>query len=247
MQVFGSYEKARRYFESHSIAQDSDRLHKPSGGPCITISRQTGLGAENICKKLIGFFESRSGDNKNTWAFFDKDLISRIIQDHDLPERFKKYVDIENLPSKMESFVGEILGTHPPRQRLINKTIQTIRRLGEYGNAVIVGRGSNIILQDFPNTIHIRLVAPESYRVQNAMDLYELTKKQAAEFIEQEDKRRKNFIITHFHKDIEDPLLYHVVLNINRLDVNEIAEMIGCSVINRFPKLFGKNIEIIHH
>ena len=57
---------------------------------------------------------------------------------------------------------------------------------------------------------------------------------------------RKSFYLTHFHKDVGDPQLFHVVMNIDRLDADEIAEMIGCSVMKRFPQMFENQIEIFH-
>ncbi len=44
--------------------------------------------------------------------------------------------------------------------------------------------------------------------------------------------------LKYFHKNIEDPLLYHSVVNTNLLKFEEIAEMIGHCVIRRFPEFF---------
>ncbi len=55
MRVPGAYEKARQYIESHS-----DMSQLKTGGPFITISRQTGIGAETICEAPSGFSPEES-------------------------------------------------------------------------------------------------------------------------------------------------------------------------------------------
>jgi len=91
------------------------------------------------------------------------------------------------------------------------------------------------------------LVAPLNYRIENACRLYNIDYKTAADFIKEEDEARKNYIWKYFHKNIEDPLLYHAVINTNYLKLDEIAEMIGHCVIRRFPAFFAKNIrEVIN-
>jgi cytidylate kinase len=162
--------------------------------------------------------------------------MERTIEDHHLPEHFRKHL-LEK-PAKIESWFGEMLGITPSKLLLLHKTSQTINKLAEFGNVILVGRGSNLILEKSERAFHIRLVAPLNYRIENASRLYKMDKKKAAEFIRKEDEARKNFVSKYFHKNIEDPHIYHAVINTALMDLKEIPELIGHCVMKRFPDFF---------
>lgn len=239
MKVLGTYEKARIYIEKHYNESEEAKLHKRKlhPGPTITLSRETGIGGTLICEKLSEYFNKYAIPGYDDWTYFDRNLMEKIIEDHNLPDYFKKYLS-EEKPNKIDSWISEMLGISPSKFLLLHKTSQTILKLAGFGNVILVGRGANIITSIFPNTFHVRLVAPLEFRIENASKLYDVEKKKAAEFIKEEDQARKDYIWKYFHKDIDDPLLYHAVINTNVLEPEEIAEMIGHCVIKRFPEFF---------
>lgn len=239
MKVLGPYQKARIYIEKHYHDSEEARhsRRKLNPGPVITLSRQTGIGATFICQKLTDYFNQISIPGYEDWTYFDKDLMEKVIEDHHLPEHFRKYL-AEEKPHSIDSWFSELLGVSPSKLLLLHKTSQTILKLASFGNVIMVGRGANIITALFSNSFHIRLIASLEYRIENAMRLYELNRKSAADFIEQEDKARRDYIWKYFHKDIEDPLLYHIIINANYLKPDEIAELIGHCITKRFPNFF---------
>ncbi|PKL82863.1 MAG: hypothetical protein CVV24_07850 [Ignavibacteriae bacterium HGW-Ignavibacteriae-3] len=243
MKVLGTYEKARIYIDRHYQKKNRaiETKRKMNPGPVVTISRETGIGAAAICDKLTEYFNKRSIENYNDWTYFDRSLIEKIMEDHQLPDHFKKFL-FEEKQSKLDSWFGEMLGISPSKIYLLHKTTQTISKLAEFGNTIIVGRGSNIILSDHPLTFHVRLIAPLNFRINNAMILYNVDRKNAAEFIKREDEERKNYLSKYFHKNIDDPLLYHTVINTNSLQLDEIAEMIGHCVVKKYPQFFMKSL-----
>lgn len=236
MKILSPYEKARVYINQHSHEDEKALRRKQNPGPTITISRETGIGASAVCEKLVEYFNKAAIEGYSDWTFFDRDLIEKIMEDHHLPEHFRKFLN-EEKPAKA-TWVGEIIGVTPARLTLLRKTTQTIKKLAEFGNAIITGRGANIILEKLPNTFHVRLVAPLSFRIENAMKLYHVDRKTITDFIREEDEARKNYIAKYFHKNIEDPLLYHAVINVNLLDTEEIARMISNCVIKKFTQFF---------
>ncbi len=239
MKVLGSYEKARIYIDKHYQSSEEARIRKRKSnpGPVITISRQTGVGATAICEKLTEYFNRHAIDEYDDWTFFDRDLIEKVMEDHHLPEHFKKLLS-EEKPAKIDSWFGEMLGITPSKLSLLHKTSHTILHLAEFGNVILVGRGSTILTANMERSFHVRLVAPLNYRIENSMRLYSVNHKKATEFIKEEDEARKNYIWKYFHKDVEDPLLYHAIINTNLLKFEEIAEMIGHCVMKRFPQFF---------
>jgi hypothetical protein len=229
MQVDGAFEKAKQYIQTHTFTSTV----KKSGEPCITISRETGSGADRVGDELIKFFHSFGKE----FIIFDKNLIDKILQDHDLPEKLKQYLE-EEKHSPIKSIMNEVLGIHPPTEVLLRKISETIIKLAEMGNAIIVGRGANIITSKMKNTFHVRLIAPIDLRIKNMMTYYHMDLKEATEFVKKEDEKRRKYIQTHFYKEINDPTLYHLVINTQLLSNEEIAKLIGNAVVIKFPKLF---------
>ncbi|MCX7876067.1 MAG: cytidylate kinase-like family protein [Melioribacteraceae bacterium] len=237
MKNLTSYEKALSYIKQNSL-QDQIRIkRKENPGPVLTISRETGIGAAIICEMLVNIFNQNAIDYYNDWTYFDKELINKVIEDHQLPEHFKKYL-IDESPAKIDSWFGEILGITPSKLTLLNKTKKTIYHLAEFGNVILVGRGANIILANHSKSFHIRLVASLNYRIENAMKLYHLSKKEATDFIMNEDEARRNYILKYFHKDINDNLLYHVTINAEYFEPDEVAKMISNCIMRKFPQFF---------
>ncbi len=79
---------------------------------------------------------------------------------------------------------------------------------------LIVGRGGQCILQDNPNTIHIRIVGAFEDRVKRTMgENLNLSRAQAEKLVREMDKKSREYIKYYFKKDWADPLNYHVVLN----------------------------------
>ncbi|MFC2133070.1 AAA family ATPase [Bacteroidota bacterium] len=235
MKVLSGYEKARLYIESQSEHSEEAeyKRKKTTAGPCITISRQTGIGAVRICNDLVNYLQPRAKSDSPKWTYFDRELIDKVIEDHNIPERFKKFIT-DTKSHTLDSIYGELMGMQPSKVFILKKTSKTILRLVEYGNVIIVGRGAQIITAKIPKTFHVRLIAPLNDRIENARILYGGTVKESEKFIRKEDIARRKYIKTYFHKDIEDPLLYNLIINTRGLEFNQIGEMIGHCVVKKY-------------
>ena len=236
MRVAGVYEKCRIYLESH----DRPVQNKPQF-PCITISRQTGTRADIIGHKLVDILNRYSYEDNTEWTYFDKNLIEKVIKDHNLPGILSKFMDEDKI-SNLKNMVNEILG-NPSGWTFVRQMSETILQIARLGKAVIIGRGSNIITSKLPNVFNVRLVAPLDKRVKQAQDAYEFsTYHEALDFVKREDASRRDYLKTYFLKDIEDPLHYHLVLNTSVLGYDETADLIAGSVMRKFPHLYYQSI-----
>jgi cytidylate kinase len=235
MRVAGVYEKCRIYIESHTTPSPYRPKH-----PCITISRQTGTRADIIGHKLVDILNRYSGEETTEWTYFDKNLIEKVIEDHHLPSILAKYMD-EDKVFNMKNMVSEILG-NPSGYTFVKQISETILQIARLGKAVVIGRGGNIITARLPNAFHVRLVAPLELRAKQAQEAYELNNfHDALDFVKREDASRRNYLKTYFLKDIDDPLLYHLVVNTSALSYDEAAELIAGSVVRRFRELYSNS------
>lgn len=235
MKVSGSLEKAKIYIERHS--QESDVSHNKQIGPCITISRQAGAGSGIIAEKLIDLLKPNSKLSKEEWAIFDKNLIEKVIEDHKLPKQLAKFMGESEEPFLLQ-VMNEVFGIHPPLIKLQRKTTETILRIANKGNCIIIGRGANFITSYLKNCFHVRLVAPTELRIKNVQEIYGNTKQDAIDFVNSEDKKRNKFIEEHYHKDASNPIFYDLTINTGLLSIDETASIISSAVMAKFNKFF---------
>lgn len=226
--IKGAFEKAKEYVESRS--RELNPKVKP--GPCITISRETGAGADVVSQLLAEYLEKFKTSSVK-WTIFYKNLIEKVINDHNLPATIKdlmqehKYSHINNLFQELINGSGHYSLEH--------KTVQTILQLAGMGNVIIVGRGSSIITAKLEKSFHVRLVAPFDKRVKHVQEVYGIQdKNEAAEYTKTEDELRRKYMKTQFHKDITDSQLYHLVVNTGLISYERAAVLIGDTVLKMF-------------
>ncbi|MCS7053746.1 MAG: cytidylate kinase-like family protein [Ignavibacterium sp.] len=236
MLVLGSYEKCKRYIEAHS-AKTEEQSKKKETFPCITISRQTGSGSYEVSEKLIKILDKYSKESEHKWTYFNKELIQKIIEDHNLPKIVSNYL-AESKYSHINDAVYELLGVKPSDWTLVQKTTETVLQIGRMGKAIIVGRGGNIITSKLPNAFHVRLVAPLEKRIEHVKTVFGFTRDKAIEYINKEDKDRNNYIKSHFFRDANDPTLYHLIINTGLMSYELAAETIAAAVMKLFPNNF---------
>lgn len=229
--------KAKKYVEA--LAQEKVSGEKEITGPCITISREAGAGSGLIANRIIASLLPFCKNPNAAWAVFDKNLIEKVIEDHNLPKQIAKFFN-EEKKSFFEETMNEILGIHPPLLKLYNKSTQTILQLAIKGNCIIIGRGANLITSSLSNVFHVRLVAPLELRIMNVQEFYGNSKKEAEEFVNKEDAKRNAFIKEYFNKNASNPHLYHLVINTGQVSLDEAAFIIAKSVRIKFARYFSE-------
>jgi Cytidylate kinase-like family len=233
--ITGSYEKAKKYIESHQ--RISSERNKFTHGPCITISREVGAGGDIVSERVCELLQKNRRYEQVKWIVFDKNLIEKVIEDHNLPEKLSEYLEEDKI-TEINSMVSELLGLHPPAWLLVYKTAQTILQLATMGNVIIVGRGAHLVTAQMKNVFHVRLVAPVEDRIRHMQDIFNLSRKEAIVRIKKDDVIRKHYLKHYYHKDIEDKFLYHIIINTHLLPYEEASEMISTHVIKKFPQYF---------
>jgi len=207
-------------------ARRSPRRRK-AGLPVITISRETGAGAvtigELVAKRLN---EQSKGTDTCPWTVFDRNLVKRVLEDHELPARIKEFMP-EDTVFNLRDAVEELLGLHPANWTLVQHTTDTILRLAHLGNAIVVGRGANIITANMPTALHVRLVAPLETRIEHVARFYRMNVKEATQFVAKTDRARARYVKRHFNTRINDPLQYHLLINTGQVGFEETARIIA--------------------
>ena len=196
----------------------------------VTISRQAGCGAVLIAERLASFLQQMMPDHQTKWTVFDRELMDKVLADHNLPKYLAKFLP-EDRASQVEDTLADIFGVHPPTQTVVQQTAETLLQLVELGGAIIVGRAGNIVTAKLANVLHVRLVAPLEDRVERICRDDHKTPAEAHRFCVEEEQARTRYLKTYFHADINDPLLYDLVINTSRVGLENSVRLIGNAVL----------------
>ena len=191
----------------------------------ITISREMGSGAHTIAEGLVSRLQADAPKGAAPWTVFDRNLVERVLEDHHLPARLAKHMP-EDRTSQFEDIMDDLFGMRPPSWTLVQQSAETILRLASLGSVILIGRGANLVTARLPNMLHIRLVAPLEQRVVRMQELRSLGRKAALQLVRREDRGRARFLKRYFHANIDDPLLYHLVINTGLISCEETVEII---------------------
>src|ERR1017187_526511 len=87
----------------------------------VTISRQTGSGAHSVAEKLATFLRTRSPKGACPWTVFDRNLVEKVLEDHNLPQRVAQFMP-EDRVSEIADTMDELFGLHPDRKSVVHQT-----------------------------------------------------------------------------------------------------------------------------
>jgi cytidylate kinase len=200
--------------------------------PAITISRLTGAGGFTVASKLAAILQAKVPRHA-PWTVFDRKLVEQVLEDHHLSKRVAEFMP-ENHKSMLTDIFEELLGLHPSSWTLVHQTSETILHLAKMGNVILLGRGASVITSRLDNVFHVRLVGSVAKRIERVQAVYQLDRPTAITFVDRGDKGRRRYLKEHFHEDIDNPLLYHLIINTDRIGYDVAARLIGDEVIRRF-------------
>jgi len=198
------------------IRFDAAHRQEKTLGPYITISRQAGAGAEDVARRV--------GEQLG-WEVVDKNVLDAIAKCFCL-ERSQ----LGNLDESSGNWVRDTFGLWlDPHIISADKFLTCLERVvwmaARKGNVVFVGRGVRFLLPD-EFGLAVRLVASEKYRVERIQREKGLSESAARRFVHELEQTRRQFVQRFFHKDVDNPEWYDVVINVERWGVEKTAEMI---------------------
>lgn len=194
----------------------------------ITISRQFGAGGKTIGTMVA----DRLG-----YTFVDEDIIQMIAEKAKVSPGWVESVEKEaggrlsRIVTRMVSkpLVERVLKDeygYIDEQIYIDYLVVIIAQMAEEGNVVFLDRGSQYILNDFPDAFHVLLINSFENRVAFMMDRYDLSQSKATHVVKSEEKRRTNLYKKIGKQDYDHPELYHMVINMARVDLEDAVNTI---------------------
>jgi cytidylate kinase len=214
-------------------------LKKPESedGPLITISRLTGCDARHVAENVVDNLNRKFSTNK--WKWIDKDIIYNIAKELNTePERvenFYKGIELSNLSEMIMAFSGNFISDLSVKKAIRDVVLTMCKE----GHIVLVGRGGVSIAHDIKDSLHVRLVAPFYWRVENMMKKGNMDIETAEEFVVDTDEKRFNLIQTFLEKKpLTLDYLFDATINRESFTIQETAEFIT----DMYSKKIARNI-----
>jgi cytidylate kinase len=206
----------------------------------VTVAREYGSGGGRIAQLLAG----RLG-----WKLLDRCLVEKIAETArikpEVAEKFDERPDpwfdrLANLFWQSPGGRGYIAGPLPERfdaDVAAQMTRRIIEEAGVIGDCVIVGRGSQCILQQRDDAFHIFIYAPRGERLARLLRRDSgLSKAEAEKKLEAEDATRAAYVRVHYGEDWQNRHLYHLMLS-SCLGVQEAVSIV-------LSALHGANVRV---
>ncbi len=110
--------------------------------------------------------------------------------------------------------------------RYLNTLASVIKELARNQSLVIQGRGSQFILRDYRQALHVLVTAPQEVRLKRVMESQKLDPEAARREIARFDSGSREFIKRYFKAEVWDPVNYDLVVNTEHLSPQDAAAII---------------------
>lgn len=207
--------------------QQKETLETPetkSHMPFITISREFGCCGYDVAQKIVEIMNNEYKPEP-LWAAYDRSLIDKVTEDLGLSTSLVETLT-GNARNALTNLFQTTFSSFPPQVAVYKRMAQTIAMIAANGNAVIVGRGSNMITRKIEGGFNVRIVAPVHWRAELMADKMKLSKADTLKTLEEKEKQRQSFFREFLKFDVADPHNYHLLINNSHFSTEEVARMI---------------------
>jgi cytidylate kinase len=218
----------------------------------ITLARQVGSGGQSIASALVERLGYRQYGRRELRQLAQRSGLA-------LPESFERFANEDAFQAAgrdplahLHVSYGELefdhaLRGHGPspdedpepsfldgltrhRRDILLSLLGVVYQLAAADNAILVGAGGQLVLAETPGVLRVKIVAPVEVRIQRLAAAYGLTPTSARAAVLHADQEQRDYNRAVLGVDWEDPLMWDIVANTERLTVEEVCALIGALI-----------------
>lgn len=196
-----------------------EKIFQKAGKKIITIDGEYGSGANEIAKKVA---------EKLNYELYDEKLIELMsLEGKVRPEEIKKddsflQGTIYDLYRQNYSYSQEDIATNDAAFLLDSRTI---REIAKNKKAVIFGKCSDFVLEDFPK-LSVFIYASQEFKEERILNTYKVKEDKLQLKLERENNRRANHYGRNTGKVWGDRANYDLLINSSAFDFESVANLI---------------------
>ena len=205
----------------------------------LTVSRLYGSGGSEVADLVA---------KKLGWALLDNAVIDAVAarmglsvaEVRDREERVPSLV--ERLTSAMAMGSQEWMSPladakRPTDEQLIEVTRHIIDEAIARGPLVVVGRGTQEMLAEREDTLHVFCYAPRKALIARTMQREGMSAEEAARLVDETNRQRDQWVRLHWERDRRAHENYDLSVNTERLGIQGAADLIVAAARIRFGHL----------
>jgi cytidylate kinase len=185
--------------------------------PYLALSREVGAGGS----ELAGMLGEKLG-----WEVLDRQLLDYMANHFNLPGDMLEHVD-----ETTSNWLVEVFGRWMDAQ--VVTQAQFVVHLGQialmaarHASTIFVGRGVQFILPR-DRGLAVRVIGPREKRVKRIMEVRQLTRTQAKQYIDQHDRGRRDFVKKYFRHDVGEAHIYDLVINSENIPMDSVVDLVA--------------------
>jgi hypothetical protein len=192
--------------------------------PCIAISMQIGS---------LGLAAAQQVAERLKFRLYGRELVNLIAETAHVRRSLVESVD-GRTQSAIEKWIGHQLGTaFFSEDDYMTNLSQVLLTLSHHGQAVIIGRGAQFLLEP-ARTLRVRIDAPLELRVSRVAQSEGLDSHDARSKVLHADAEQAAFAHRHFARDVSDRFAYDLLASTEYLNADACADMICAAFRARF-------------
>ena len=177
----------------------------------ITISRQNGSLGDEIADALA----SRLGTTVISRKYALDNFFGEINPG-----------TLDRLNESAKFFETTLPGSTRTYADILVERIRALASESRDKDLIILGMGGSVLLSGFPGALHVRVTASETTRLNTIARKYHITTDEASEVLTIADRKHRKFVRTVYGKDITSPEQFDLILNTDRLSVDECVDAV---------------------
>lgn len=189
----------------------------------ITINREFESAGTEIAQAVAARLEI---------PYYDRFLITAAAGETGIDRARVAHID-ERLESRFEYSQAEAAYYYtnndtplPTGERVAEIQFELIRALAGEEPCVIVGRCANYVLRDRDDVLDVFIHASMDKRIRRTMESLGMPERKAVRVLRQTDGARRKYYKNYTGCDWDDPNLYHMVVNSDRLGFDTCVDTI---------------------
>jgi len=175
----------------------------------ITISRGSFSHGKEIAEKVAA---------KLGYECISREVLIEASKFFDVPE-LKLTKSIHDAPSILERI------THGRERYLLYIKAALLEHV-KNDNVVYHGHAGHLLIPEFPNVLKVRIIADLESRVAFMQQQEGISKDEALKRIKADDRQRVLWTRYLYNREINNPMLYDMIIRIDRLGIDEACDLI---------------------
>ena len=180
----------------------------------ITISREYGSGGRFVGKMLA---------EKLGIDFYDKEIINLTAKEYGYNKKYIEQNEEQRINTNSFYFLDD---------QLFEAEAKVIEKISKK-SCVIVGRCADYILKNKKHIVRVFLYSDMKSKIERAVNYYNLDKDKAEKIINKINKQRGKHYNYFTNQKWNDLANYDLAINVDKLGVEETAEMIKNIIVNQ--------------